>query len=104
MNLGVLDFTNAGVLPTTRMPWSDQEIAWVSPDMIGLPLGTELVGYVADGNCMQQAGINHCDIVIVQPMATADSGQAVIARLDGVQMLKHYVVEDGTPLLRAADP
>lgn len=59
---------------------------------------------IVRGDSMVGAGISEGDIVICKKSKIASHGQIVTALIDGETTLKFHLIENGRPLLRAANP
>ncbi|MBD3385071.1 transcriptional repressor LexA [candidate division KSB1 bacterium] len=57
-----------------------------------------------DGKSMQNAGILDGDLVIVRSQTMADSGQVVVALIEGDATVKRLVVKEGVRYLKAENP
>ncbi len=57
-----------------------------------------------NGKSMQNAGILDGDLVVVRSQTTADSGQVVVALIEGDATVKRLVVKDGVRYLKAENP
>lgn len=66
--------------------------------------GKSVFALRVQGNSMIDEGIHHGDYLIVEPRATADNGQTVVAEIDGCVTVKRYFREaDGQVRLQPAN-
>ena len=67
--------------------------------------GKSVFALRVQGNSMIDEGIHNGDYLIVEPRATADNGQTVVAEIDGCVTVKKYFREaDGQVRLQPANP
>jgi repressor LexA len=67
--------------------------------------GRSVFALRVQGNSMIDEGIHNGDYLIVEPRATADNGQTVVAEIDGCVTVKKYFREgDGEVRLQPANP
>src|SRR5512143_361319 len=67
--------------------------------------GKSVFALRVQGNSMIDEGIHNGDYLIVEPRATADNGQTVVAEIDGCVTVKKYFREaDGQVRVQPANP
>ncbi len=67
--------------------------------------GKQVFALRVRGHSMIDEGIHHGDYLIIEPRATADNGQTVVAEIDGAVTVKKYYREaDGQVRLQPANP
>jgi len=89
-------------LPDVRAQQDERCIA-VDPDTIQLPKNARTFALEVRGDSMVGAGILDRDIVIME-LAEPRHRDIVAALIDGDTTLKRYLVQKGTPFLRAENP
>lgn len=75
----------------------------VDADTLNLPKNARTFALKVRGDSMKQAGILDGDVVVMELRDTRH-GDIVAAYIDGECTLKRYVVQNGAPFLRAANP
>lgn len=70
---------------------------------LGFKVSPKSYALIVNGDCMTGAGINNGDILIFDPRPHK-SGDVVAAVVNGQEMLKRYVVENGKHWLRPENP
>ncbi len=67
--------------------------------------GKQVFALRVRGHSMIEEGIHHGDYLIIEPRATAENGQTVVAEIDGAVTVKKYYREaDGQVRLQPANP
>jgi len=89
-------------IPEGQEQTSDRCIS-VDPESIRLPRNAKTFALEVRGDSMIGAGILNRDVVILE-MAEPRNRDIVAALIDGDVTLKRYLVEGGTPFLRAENP
>jgi repressor LexA len=75
----------------------------VDPETIRLPRNARTFALEVRGDSMIGAGILHRDVVIME-LAEPRNRDIVAALIDGDVTLKRYLIQEGTPFLRAENP
>ena len=75
----------------------------VDADALKLPKNARTFALKVRGDSMKQAGILDGDVVVME-FRDARHGDIVAALIDGECTLKRYVMQNGVPYLRAANP
>lgn len=75
----------------------------IDPATLSLPGNTRTFALKVRGDSMRNAAILEGDIVIME-LREAKHGNVVAALIDGETTLKRYIVQNGVPYLRAANP
>jgi repressor LexA len=83
--------------------------AFVVDETLSVPTtlwgGKSVFALRVQGNSMVDEGIHNGDYLIVEPRATAENGQTVVAEIDGAVTVKKYFREaDGQVRLQPANP
>lgn len=89
-------------IPEGQEQESDRCIT-VDPETIRLPRNAKTFALEVRGDSMIGAGILNRDVVILE-MAAPRHRDIVAALIDGDVTLKRYLIEGGTPFLRAENP
>ena len=89
-------------IPEGQEQESDRSIT-VDPETIRLPRNAKTFALEVRGDSMIGAGILNRDVVILE-MAAPRHRDIVAALIDGDVTLKRYLIEGGTPFLRAENP
>lgn len=75
----------------------------VDADTLQLPKNARPFALKVRGDSMKQGGILDGDVVVME-LREAKHGDVVAAYIDGECTLKRYLVKNGAPFLRAANP
>ena len=75
----------------------------IDPETLRLPKNARTFALKVRGDSMRNAAILEGDIVIME-FREARHGDIVAALIDGETTLKRFIVQSGTPYLRAANP
>ena len=75
----------------------------VDAETLKLPKNARTFALKVRGDSMKQAGILEGDVVIME-FREARHGDIVAALIDGECTLKRYILQQGVPYLRAANP
>lgn len=75
----------------------------LDPATLRLPQNARTFALKVRGDSMRQAGILEGDIVIME-FREARHGDIVAALIDGETTLKRFIIQNGRPYLRAANP
>lgn len=89
-------------MPTDQEQQADRCIT-VDPDSIELPRNARTFALEVRGDSMVNAGIMDRDVVIME-LAEPRHRDIVAALIDGDVTLKRYLVQKGSPFLRAENP
>ena len=89
-------------IPEGQEQESDRSIT-VDPETIRLPRNAKTFALEVRGDSMIGAGILNRDVVILE-MAEPRHRDIVAALIDGDVTLKRYLIDGGTPFLRAENP
>ena len=89
-------------IPEGQEQESDRSIT-VDPETIRLPRNAKTFALEVRGDSMFGAGILNRDVVILE-MAEPRHRDIVAALIDGDVTLKRYLIDGGTPFLRAENP
>lgn len=75
----------------------------IDPATLRLPKNARTFALKVRGDSMRQAGILEGDVVIME-FREARHGDIVAALIDGETTLKRFILQNGAPYLRAANP
>jgi len=75
----------------------------IDPTTLRLPKNARTFALKVRGDSMRQAGILEGDVVIME-FREARQGDIVAALIDGETTLKRFIIQNGVPYLRAANP